>query len=67
MNPSFPENIFVTGGALENRRADFRIFPANSSRWLSRTRRRPGRVATQIVAHIFERVRAREKALQPGV
>jgi hypothetical protein len=67
MNPSFPETILVTGGAPENRRADFRIFPANASRGLARIRRRPGRVATQIVAHIFERVRAREKALPPEV
>jgi CDP-paratose 2-epimerase len=50
-----------------NRPADLRLFLADCSRLFARTRWRPKRGATQIVADILEWVRAHERELQPLV
>jgi CDP-paratose 2-epimerase len=55
------------GAEPENRQADLRIFLADCSKLFARTNWRPKRGVTQIVADIFEWVRAHEKALQPLV
>ena len=57
----------TVGAEPENRRADLRIFLADCSKLFARTNWRPKRGVTQIVADIFEWVRAHEKALQPLV
>ena len=51
----------------ENRQADLRIFLADSSRLFARTHWRPRRGVDQIVADVFDWVRAHEKELQPLV
>ncbi|MGD0350536.1 MAG: NAD-dependent epimerase/dehydratase family protein [Verrucomicrobiota bacterium] len=51
----------------QNRQADLRVFLADCSRLFARTSWRPRRGVTQIVADVFEWVRANERALQPLV
>jgi CDP-paratose 2-epimerase len=51
----------------ENRRADLRIFLADSSKLYSRTNWRPQCGVEKIVADVFDWVRANEKGLQPLV
>jgi CDP-paratose 2-epimerase len=51
----------------ENRQADLRIFLADCARLFKQTSWRPKRGVDQIVADVFEWVRANEKALQPLV
>ena len=55
------------GAEIENRQADLRIFLADSSRLFSRTHWRPKRGVENIVADVFEWVRANENALRPLV
>ncbi len=51
----------------ENRRADLRIFLADCSKLFARTNWRPKRRVEQIVADVFEWIRAHEKELRPLV
>jgi CDP-paratose 2-epimerase len=51
----------------ENRQADLRIFLADCSQLFARTNWRPKRRVEQIVADVFEWVRAHEKELRPLV
>ncbi len=53
------------GAEPENRQADLRIFLADCSRLFARTNWRPKRGVRQMVADIFEWVRANETALRP--
>lgn len=53
--------------ATENRQADPRIFPADSSKLFARTNWRPRRGVEKIVAGVSVRVRANEKELPPLV
>jgi CDP-paratose 2-epimerase len=55
------------GVETENRPADLRIFLADSSKLFARTDWRPRRGVEQIVADVFEWVRAHEKEVQPLV
>lgn len=55
------------GAETENRPADLRIFLADSSKLFARTDWRPRRGVEQIVADVFEWVRAHEKEVQPLV
>jgi CDP-paratose 2-epimerase len=55
------------GAETENRQADLRIFLADSSQLFARTDWRPRRGVEQIVADVFEWVRAHEKEVQPLV
>ena len=54
------------GAEPENRQADLRIFLADCSRLFARTNWRPKRGVRQMVADIFEWVRANETALRPA-
>jgi len=51
----------------KNRQADLRIFLADCSRLFARTDWRPKRGVAQVIADIFEWVRAHERELQPFV
>jgi CDP-paratose 2-epimerase len=51
----------------ENRQADLRIFLADTSKLFARTLWRPRRGVRQVVADVFEWVRAHEKDLRPLV